>query len=84
MCIATTVAPASGRLSLSGKQPHKELPYLCLLSEYIQLPQPRKELPYLCLLNELIQLPYLCLFNEKDFWASVVRPSLGRAMVVPS
>ena len=27
--------PASGRLSLSRKQPHKELPYLCLLNEYI-------------------------------------------------
>ena len=27
--------PASGRLSLSKKQPHKELPYLCLLNEYI-------------------------------------------------
>ena len=29
----------------SRKQPRKELPYLCLLNEYIQL-------PYLCLLNE--------------------------------
>ena len=37
--------PASGRSSLSRKQPRKELPYLCLLNEYIQL-------PYLCLLNE--------------------------------
>ena len=37
--------PASSRSSLSRKQPRKELPYLCLLNEYIQL-------PYLCLLNE--------------------------------
>ena len=50
MAVSMAVTDASSlsglaRLSFFKKQPRKELPYLRLLNEYIQL-------PYLCLLNE--------------------------------
>ena len=50
MAVSMAVTDASSlsglaRLSFFRKQPRKELPYLRLLNEYIQL-------PYLCLLNE--------------------------------